>query len=66
MPANLRKIVAASLARNRRRLKKELEQAEALKLATLGTKWEAAEEAKRKMKTLNILIEEWRMRNGQG
>lgn len=65
MPATLRKIVAASLARNRRRLRKKLADAEALKKATSGVKWEAADAAKRELQTCEVLIEEWRIRNGK-
>jgi len=50
--------MAAALARQRRKLRKKLADAEQLKAATNGTKWEAAEDARRELRSLQIIIEE--------
>ena len=56
----LRNVMAAALARQRRKLRKKLADAERLKSATNGTKWEAAEDARRELHSLQIIIEEWK------
>ena len=56
----LRNVMAAALMRQRRKLRKKLADAEQLKAATNGTKWEAAEDARRELRSLQIMIEEWK------
>ena len=56
----IRSVIASALARQRRNLRRKLADAEQLKAATNGTKWEAAEDAKRELRSLQIIIEEWK------
>jgi len=58
--SNLRNVMAAALAKQRRKLRKKLAAAEKLKAQTNGTKWELAEQAQRELRSLTIIIEEWK------
>ena len=63
MPLTYRRAIAVAFAKQRRSLRKELARAIELKTATHGEKWEPAESAKRRLFTLNTIIEEWRNKN---
>lgn len=60
MPATIRKVVTVSLAKNRRRLRRELASAEKELHDSGGVLWERHDRAKREMQTVNIMIEEWK------
>lgn len=59
-PTTLKRVIIAALVQHRRKLRKELEKAITKNAHSGGILWEDADAIHRRLRTVEIMIEEWK------